>query len=57
MFISFDIIVKLLISVSFNKLIYKDLIMEHFHANLTRGPRATGRSPEWHSECRYADVM
>ena len=23
----------------------------------TRGPRATGRSPEWHSHCRYADVM
>ena len=23
----------------------------------TRGPRATGRSPEWHSYCRYADVM
>ena len=23
----------------------------------TRGPRATGRSPEWHSECRYANVM
>ena len=24
---------------------------------LTRGPWATGRSPEWHSHCRYADVM
>ena len=23
----------------------------------TRGPRATGRSPEWHSHCRYADVQ
>ena len=23
----------------------------------TRGPRATGRSPEWHSHYRYADVM
>ena len=23
----------------------------------TRGPRALGRSPEWHSHCRYADVM
>ena len=23
----------------------------------TRGQRATGRSPEWHSHCRYADVM
>ena len=23
----------------------------------TRGPPATGRSPEWHSHCRYADVM
>ena len=23
----------------------------------TRGPQATGRSPEWHSHCRYADVM
>ena len=23
----------------------------------TRGPRATGRSPEQHSYCRYADVM
>ena len=25
--------------------------------NLTRGPRATIRSPEWHSHCRHADVM
>ena len=25
--------------------------------NKTRGPRATGRSPEWHCHCRYADVM
>ena len=24
---------------------------------ITRGPRATVRSPEWHSHCRYADVM
>ena len=23
----------------------------------TRGPRATVRSPEWHSHCRHADVM
>ena len=23
----------------------------------TRGPRATIRSPEWHSHCRHADVM
>ena len=23
----------------------------------TRGPRATGHSPEWHYHCRYADVM
>ena len=23
----------------------------------TRGPRATGCSPEWHSHCRYADVQ
>ena len=24
---------------------------------ITRGPRATVRSPEWHSHCRHADVM
>ena len=24
---------------------------------ITRGPRATIRSPEWHSHCRHADVM
>ena len=27
------------------------------HLKQTRGPRATGRSPEWHSYGRYADVM
>ena len=29
------------------------------HAGIlqTRGPRATVRSPEWHSHCRHADVM
>ena len=32
-------------------------LRQTFDPNLTRGPRATGRSPEWHSHCRYADVM
>ena len=26
-------------------------------SNVTRGPRATVPSPEWHSHCRHADVM
>ena len=29
----------------------------HVAGYKTRGPRATVRSPEWHSHCRHADVM
>ena len=37
----------------------KEIIIFSLQDNyiITRGPRATGRSPEWHSHCRYADVM
>ena len=43
------------------QLICLKLISVHFHwchhYFQTRGPRDMGRSPEWHSHCRYADVM
>ena len=32
-----------------------ELLTEHIQK--TKGPHATGRSPEWYSHCRHADVM
>ena len=42
---------------SFNIIPWIVLELCHGQENLTRGQWATGRSPEWHSHCRYADVM
>ena len=33
------------------------LLLTMVLGKLTRGPRATIRSPEWHSHCRHPDVM
>ena len=32
-------------------------VLKNKKDNQQEAHRATGRSPEWHSECRYADVM
>ena len=38
---------------------YQDILLTRkvWKKKNTRGPRATVRSPEWHSHCRHADVM